>query len=529
MRALSKSLFASLILVWSLNTKGQSYQGHLNEINTYLKTFDNGYYGPLVVSNGYLKCFIKSYDTYSQIPIESIGRVEIVSDNEKVAIYCEGNSDCVKGVTGGMYDNMPFSSDEWFNSDRLAAQLKELVFLLKEGNNSVTTYTQSGEGYQWQLDEINTFLKTFDNGYYGPLRVTDGYIKCYIKSYNTHSQIPIASIDDVEIVSPNSKLKINCRGGGDCVKGVTGDMYPQMSFSSDTWFDSDRFARRLRNLISLVKSGSSSTPSYKSTPSYTNTSQPTNTYQSNPTTTNTTPTTTTTSSTPTYNKNEKRVALIFGNSNYSGSASLGMNPINDARDISSTLRSIGFEVILKTDASLTTMNSAIRDFGKANRDADVAMFYFAGHGMQLERTNYLVPIGAEISEPQDVGFECISVSTVQNIMETSNDDRLNLIVLDACRNNPFRSWERGGATGLADMTPPSGTLIAFATSPGSVASNGSSRNGLYTGELIKQLKVPQRIEDVFINTRVEVERKSGGNQSPWELARLRGKFSLLTY
>ena len=191
------------------------------------------------------------------------------------------------------------------------------------------------------------------------------------------------------------------------------------------------------------------------------------------------------------------------------------------------MRGLGFEVIIKTDANLYTMNNAIREFGRQNRDADVAFFYFAGHGMQVEQVNYLLPVGVNIREQNDVSFESVSVNTVQKIMETSNPDRLNLIVLDACRNNPFRSWQRGGNGGLADMTPPSGTLIAFATSPGATASNGSGHNGLYTGELIQQLKKPQRIEDVFINTRVEVEKKSGGQQSPWELARLRGKYFLV--
>lgn len=228
-----------------------------------------------------------------------------------------------------------------------------------------------------------------------------------------------------------------------------------------------------------------------------------------------------------YQSNDKRVALIFGNSDYSGAADLDVYPINDAMDIASTLSTLGFEVIMKTDANLNTMNNAIRKFGHQNRDADVALFYFAGHGMQVEQVNYLLPIGVEIKDKNDVHFECISVNTVQRIMETSNPNRLNLIILDACRNNPFRTWQRGGETGLADMTPPSGTLIAFATSPGSTAFNKSGRNGLYTGELIKQLKISQRIEDVFINTRVEVEKKSGGHQSPWELARLRGKYFLV--
>ncbi len=228
-----------------------------------------------------------------------------------------------------------------------------------------------------------------------------------------------------------------------------------------------------------------------------------------------------------YLSGEKRVALIIGNSEYSGAANLGLNPINDARDIASTLKILGFDIILKTNADLETMNNAIREFGRQNREADVALFYYAGHGMQVERINYLLPIGINIQEKYDVNFECINVSTVQKIMETSNNDRLNLIILDACRNNPFRTWQRGGETGLADMTPPSGTLIAFSTSPGATASNGDGRNGLYTGELIKQLKTPQRIEDVFINTRIEVEKKSGGQQSPWELARLRGKYFLV--
>ena len=223
----------------------------------------------------------------------------------------------------------------------------------------------------------------------------------------------------------------------------------------------------------------------------------------------------------------KRVALIFGNSNYTGQANLGQNPLNDARDMATALRQLGFEVMLKLDADLSVMNDAIREFGRQNRDADVALFFFAGHGMQVDKTNYLLPVGINIQDKHDVSFESVSVSTVQKIMETSNGDRLNLIVLDACRNNPFRSWQRGGDSGLADMTPPSGTLIAFATSPGATASNGAGRNGLYTGELIKQLGVAQRIEDVFINTRVEVEKKSGGQQSPWELARLRGKYFLV--
>ena len=224
---------------------------------------------------------------------------------------------------------------------------------------------------------------------------------------------------------------------------------------------------------------------------------------------------------------ENKVALVIGNSTYTNSADLQGRPLNDANDMAATLESIGFKVIKAIDANLQEMNDAIRSFGKENKLADVALFYYAGHGLQTDEENYLVPVGADINTKDDVEFECIKVATVQRLMETNRSDKLNLLILDACRNNPFKSWARGGEEGLADMTPPSGTLIAFATAPGQTAANGDGRNGLYTGELIKQLKKHQRIEDVFINTRVEVENKSAGEQSPWELARLRGIYYLV--
>ena len=224
---------------------------------------------------------------------------------------------------------------------------------------------------------------------------------------------------------------------------------------------------------------------------------------------------------------ENKLALVIGNSSYTNSADLQGRPINDANDMVSTLEGIGFKVIKATNASLQEMNDAIRAFGKESKTADVALFFYAGHGLQTDQENYLVPVDAEISSKDDVEFECIKVATIQRLMETNRQDRLNLLILDACRNNPFKSWQRGGDQGLADMTPPSGTLIAFATAPGQTAANGDGRNGLYTGELIKQLKKHQRIEDVFINTRIAVEDMSAGEQSPWELARLRGIYYLI--
>ena len=115
---------------------------------------------------------------------------------------------------------------------------------------------------------------------------------------------------------------------------------------------------------------------------------------------------------------------------------------------------------------------------------------------------------------------------VLRTMELTNDEGLNMIILDACRNNPFPTGRRSGGSGLARVQAPSGTSNPFATDPGSVASDGDTDNGLYTGELVKQLRLSQRIEDIFMNTRNAVEQKSDGAQRPWEEARLKGVFYL---
>ena len=222
----------------------------------------------------------------------------------------------------------------------------------------------------------------------------------------------------------------------------------------------------------------------------------------------------------------KKVALVIGNATYQNSSNLGMNPINDANDMAATLKSLGFTVIKSNNADYAQMTTALKEFARQNTDADIALMFYAGHGIQVDGKNYLLPVDVQLRDQRAVALECVSVENVQHIMETSNSSRLNLIVLDACRNNPFLTSSRSTGGGLAEVNAPSGTLVAFSTSPGKVAANGTGRNGLYTGELIKQLKVSQRLEDVFINTRNEVERKSGGQQSPWEVARLKGKYDL---
>jgi uncharacterized caspase-like protein len=190
------------------------------------------------------------------------------------------------------------------------------------------------------------------------------------------------------------------------------------------------------------------------------------------------------------------------------------------------LQELGFEVIKVTDGNYEQMKTAIYTFGDRIEDANVSLFYYAGHGLEVDGTNYLVPVDANIQSALDVKLKTIPLTGIIRTMEFTNDEGLNMLILDACRNNPFPTGKRSSGSGLASIQPPSGTLIAYATDPGSVASDGERDNGLYTGELVKQLRQSQRIEDIFMNTRNAVEKLSDGKQRPWEEARLKGVFYL---
>ncbi|MFN8334877.1 MAG: caspase family protein [Cyclobacteriaceae bacterium] len=220
----------------------------------------------------------------------------------------------------------------------------------------------------------------------------------------------------------------------------------------------------------------------------------------------------------------KRIALVIGNADYTAASKL-KNTLNDAKAMTATLKGLGFDVTTIENGNYETIKNAIYAFGDRIQDVDVSLFFYAGHGIEVDGANYLVPVDADIQSHLDVKQKCIPLSGVSNTMEFANDEGLNMIILDACRNNPFPAGKRGG-TGLARINAPSGTLIAYATDPGSVASDGDGTNGLYTGELIKQLKISQRIEDIFMHTRNNVEQLSGGKQRPWEEARLKGIFYL---
>src|SRR5258706_2567524 len=222
--------------------------------------------------------------------------------------------------------------------------------------------------------------------------------------------------------------------------------------------------------------------------------------------------------------NQKRLALVIGNAHYQNVGPL-KNPVNDARAIASSLRNLGFEVLESEDVNQAQMKQAINAFGQKLKDYDVGLFYYAGHGVQSKGVNYMVPVEAELKNEEQIEFDCVAADRVLAFMDAAAT-KVNLIVLDACRNNPFgRSWQRSaGGGGLAMMDAPKGSLIAYATSPGHTASDGESSNGLYTSALLKFMRNPSlTIEQLFKQVRNEVSDKSSGSQLPWETTSLTGE------
>lgn len=221
---------------------------------------------------------------------------------------------------------------------------------------------------------------------------------------------------------------------------------------------------------------------------------------------------------------EGRHALVIGNSAYDRKPL--KNPVNDARDMAAALERLGFQVLLKTDVGQRPMEEAIRDFGVKLKGGGVGIFYYAGHGIQVNGVNYLVPIGARLSGESDARYECVDAGRVLGKMEDAGNE-LNIVILDACRNNPFASSFRSAEQGLARMDAPTGSLVAYATAPNSVASDGSGRNGLYTKHLLSNLNTPGiPIEEVFKRVRIGVMGETGKKQVPWESSSLAGYFYL---
>jgi len=222
--------------------------------------------------------------------------------------------------------------------------------------------------------------------------------------------------------------------------------------------------------------------------------------------------------------NEPRHALVIGNASYA-SAPL-TNPANDAQAVAKVLEKAGFKVDLKINASQKQMQDAVTSFGDRLKAGGAGLFYFAGHGVQIKGRNFMLPVGSDIAREDEVPYKAVDVQQVLDKMDTAQN-RINLVVLDACRDNPFARSSRStsGGNGLSQVDAPIGSLIAFATAPGSVASDGKNANGLYTQHLLANIERPGTpIEQVFKRVRLGVRLDSNGAQVPWESTSLEGDF-----
>lgn len=227
-------------------------------------------------------------------------------------------------------------------------------------------------------------------------------------------------------------------------------------------------------------------------------------------------------------KNEKRYALIIGNSNYKHVGAL-RNPINDATDLSASLQRMNFEVFTVIDGTYMEIRSAFLKFHEklmvGQQNETVGLVYYSGHGLQSEGENYLVPVDASIEYEDDIPRQCFPVQKIiLGNMERSNS-RINILILDACRSNTFPRATRDLHGGLAEMKRAKGSFIAYATAPGSTASDGEGRNGLYTQELLKAIQKPGlSLEQVFKEVRINVLRLSGERQYTWDSSNITGEF-----
>jgi tetratricopeptide (TPR) repeat protein len=224
----------------------------------------------------------------------------------------------------------------------------------------------------------------------------------------------------------------------------------------------------------------------------------------------------------------KRVALVIGNANYRSVARLA-NPANDAKLMANALKSLGFELIgggAQLDLDKAGFDAAVQSFGNQLQGADVGLFYYAGHGLGLRGTNYLVPINANPTREADLDFQMVDVEVALHQMEASGT-KLNVVMLDACRNNPFGARGlRAGSGGLTQMQAPEGTLISYATQPNSVAQDGADGNSPYSKALAETIRKPGLdIFQSFNRVGVVVKKATGGSQQPWvSISPIEGEF-----
>lgn len=222
-------------------------------------------------------------------------------------------------------------------------------------------------------------------------------------------------------------------------------------------------------------------------------------------------------------QSQGRLALVIGNGSYlKGTLK---NPPNDALLMASALRDLGFDVTSGANKSQREMKQMMRDFGQRLRaKGGVGLFYFAGHGVQANGHNYLIPVDADIQTEADVEDQAVDLNYILSLMDGAQS-ALNIVILDACRNNPFGRSFRSTQDGLAQVKAPSGTLIAYATAPDSIAADGSGVNSPYTEELVKQLHIPGvLVETMFRRVTEQVSQRSGGKQEPWFSTNVKGDF-----
>jgi formylglycine-generating enzyme required for sulfatase activity len=220
-----------------------------------------------------------------------------------------------------------------------------------------------------------------------------------------------------------------------------------------------------------------------------------------------------------------RLALVIGNEAYQKAPAL-KNPVNDATDMAQVLRKLGFEVILKSNLSNRAMAQAVQDFGtRLRRQGGVGLFYFSGHGLQVKDRNFLVPVDASINSDADIPWETLDANRVLDQMEHANNS-LNIIILDACRDNPYARRFKSLSKGLARMDSPIGTLIVYATAPGKVASDGSGRNGTFTKHLLWALRTLPHLSltDLLIKVTGKVVEETAKQQVPWQSISLTEQF-----
>ena len=224
--------------------------------------------------------------------------------------------------------------------------------------------------------------------------------------------------------------------------------------------------------------------------------------------------------------NEPRFALVIGNSAYKTISPL-VSPTNDANDMARVLTGLGFQVIKLENQTQRAMKAAIRELGAQLSKGGVGLFFYAGHGVQLNGVNYLLPVDAEITKEFEVEDQGVSMNLVMGELESARN-RMNIVILDACRDNPFASRFRSATRGLAIIrNAPTETYVAFSTQPGEKARE-DDRNGIYTQELLKYIQTPGLgIEDVFKRVRAGVLQKTQGVQQPWESSSITGSFYFL--